>query len=123
MAGSGRGAATHSACASMMFRAGDCEGSWLELGGGELQGEMADESPEAFVKTLTENDELLLVLRDELYGGSWERFLRDLDDRLKGRPYVFKLVNRIEEDIERIHRLQRYERDQGVDLARFLPED
>ena len=58
-----------------------------------------------------------------LYGGSWDRFLRDLDDRLKGKPYIFKLVNRIEEDIDRIKRLRGYEDEHGIDLARLLPEE
>jgi hypothetical protein len=84
---------------------------------------MTDPSPEAFVKAMSEEDELLVILRDELYGGSWDRFLRDLDDRLRGKPYIFKLVNRIEEDMERIRRLRGFEEERGIDLADFLPEE
>jgi hypothetical protein len=81
------------------------------------------DSHEAYARSLSEEDRLLLILRDELYGRSWDRFLRDLDDRLKGKPYIFKLVNRIEEDIERIRKLRAYEEEHGVDLASFIEED
>lgn len=60
---------------------------------------------------------MLITLRDELYGGSWERMIKDLNDRLKGRPYIFKLVNRIKEDLKRIAKLQAYEKKHGVNLA------
>lgn len=60
---------------------------------------------------------MLIALRDELYVGSWERMLQDLRDRLQGRPYIFKLVNRIEEDLTRIERLQAFELKHRVNLA------
>ncbi len=60
---------------------------------------------------------MLIALRDELYVGSWERMLQDLRDRLQGRPYIFKLVNRIEEDLTRIERLQSFELKHRVNLA------
>lgn len=84
---------------------------------------MAEDPHDTFARSLSEEDELLLILRDELYGGSWDRFLRDLDDRLRGRPYIFKLVHRIEEDIDRIQRIRAYEEEHGVDLARYLPQE
>lgn len=63
---------------------------------------------------------MLVVLRGELYAGSWDRMLSDLKDRLKGRPYIFKLVNRIQDDIARIERLQDYEKKHNVNLAEFI---
>ena len=60
---------------------------------------------------------MLITLRDELYGGDWNRMLRDLQDRRDGRPYVFKLVNLINEDLARIERLKAYEQTHGVNLA------
>jgi len=48
----------------------------------------------------TEED--LIILRDELYDGSWELFLQDLRNRLEKRPAVYKITERIKEDIERI---------------------
>jgi len=65
----------------------------------------------------TPEEKMLITLRDELYKGSWEIMLQDLKDRLKNRPYVFKLVNRIEEDIERIENFQRFELKHNVKLV------
>lgn len=76
--------------------------------------------PAEYAKTLTEEERMLLTLRDELYEGSWDNMLQDLRDRLKGKPYIFKLVNRIEEDIVRIEKLKGYEGTHSVNLADFL---
>ncbi len=35
---------------------------------------------------------MLLQIRDTLYEGSWEDFIRDLEARAAGRPHVFELV-------------------------------
>ncbi|MBN1346234.1 MAG: hypothetical protein JXQ73_26330 [Phycisphaerae bacterium] len=70
-----------------------------------------------FLAALEREDHVLLVLRDELYEGSWELMREDLIDRKEGRPCVFKLARRIGQDIERIDRLSAFEREQGVDLA------
>lgn len=72
-----------------------------------------------FVASLTDEEAMLLSLRDELYGGDWDRMLRDLHARRDGKPYVFKLVNLINEDIARIGKLQDYERASGVNLADY----
>jgi hypothetical protein len=74
----------------------------------------------AFVAGLSEEEIMLLRLRDELYGGRWDAMLADLSDRLQGKPYVFKLAHRIQDDIERIERLNRFERQYSVDLAKYL---
>ena len=73
-----------------------------------------------FYRSLSEEETMLLTLRDELYSGSWERMERDLQDRLHGRPYIFKLVNRIEEDLRRIRKLKGYEEEHGVNLADYV---
>lgn len=73
-----------------------------------------------FVSSLGEEEVMLLRLRDELYGGRWDAMLADLNDRLQGKPYVFKLAHRIQDDIERIERLNRFERQHNVDLAKYL---
>ena len=70
-----------------------------------------------FYESLSEEETMLITLRDELYGGSWEKMEQDLRDRLQGRPYIFKLVNRIEEDLHRIEKLKGYEDEQGINLA------
>ena len=81
-----------------------------------------DDGHHRFVESLTPEEKMLITLRDELYFGSWEKMLQDLKDRLKGRPYIFKLVHRIEEDIERIEKLQQYELKESVNLGDYLKE-
>jgi len=75
---------------------------------------------EKFLAGLTPDEKTLLTLRDELYNGSWEQMLGDLKDRLSGKPYIFKLVNRIQDDIKRIEKLMDYEQKNKVNLADFL---
>jgi hypothetical protein len=60
---------------------------------------------------------MLVALKSQLYGGSWEPMLDDLRNRLAGKPYIFKLVNRIQDDIERIAEMQSFEAEHGIDLA------
>ncbi len=45
---------------------------------------------------------------------------RDLEDRRDGKPFIFKLVNRIEEDLQRIERLWAYEQRHQVNLGKYL---
>jgi hypothetical protein len=73
-----------------------------------------------FVSGLSPDESTLVTLRDELYNGSWDLMLGDLRDRLKGKPYIFKLVNRIQDDIARIEKLAEYEKKHKVNLADYL---
>jgi len=73
-----------------------------------------------FVAALSEEEIMLVRLRDELYDGRWDAMLADLNDRLQGKPYVFKLAHRIQDDVERIERLNRFERQYNVNLAKFI---
>ena len=52
-----------------------------------------------------QGDDDLRFLRDELYEGSWELMLADLEARLAMRPAVFKITENIREDIAAIKRL------------------
>ena len=70
-----------------------------------------------FVQILGEESRMLVVLKAQLYDGTWEPMLDDLRNRLDGKPYIFKLANRIQDDIERIERMQQFEAEYGVDLA------
>ncbi|MBE7493056.1 MAG: hypothetical protein HS108_15050 [Planctomycetes bacterium] len=80
---------------------------------------MAQTEHQTYYDALSEEAKMLLVLRDELYGGSWDRMDQDLSNRLKGRPYIFKLVNRMEEDRERIKVLRSYEEKHKINLRDF----
>lgn len=73
-----------------------------------------------FCASLTADERLLVTLRDELYAGSWDEMTKDLQERLHGRPYIFKLATRIQDDISRIEKLREYERKHGLNLADFL---
>ena len=73
-----------------------------------------------FVNGLSEGHRMLIVLKAQLYEGSWEPMLDDLRNRLAGKPYIFKLVHRIQDDIERIEETQKFESEHGVDLADYV---
>jgi hypothetical protein len=73
-----------------------------------------------FLSGLSPDEKTLVTLRDELYNGSWDLMLGDLRDRLKGKPYIFKLVNRIQDDIARIEKLAEYEKKHKINLADYL---
>jgi hypothetical protein len=73
-----------------------------------------------FVDGLSDEHRMLVVLKAQLYGGTWEPMLDDLKNRLVGKPYIFKLVNRINDDIERIQQMQNFEEEQNVDLADYV---
>jgi len=73
-----------------------------------------------FIDRLDDEHRMLIVLKAQLYGGRWEPMLDDLENRLQGKPYIFKLANRISDDIERIRRLQAFEEEHNVDLAQYV---
>lgn len=75
----------------------------------------------AFVQSLSPEETQLIVLRDELYFGSWAEMRHDLEDRRAGKPFIFKLIHRIEEDLARIDRLSAFEASHGVNLSEYLP--
>ncbi len=79
-----------------------------------------DDAVTGFVNTLTTECKMLVVLKDQLYAGSWDTMVNDLENRLTGKPYIFKLVNRIKDDVERIEMLRKFESDHGVDLAKYV---
>ncbi len=81
-----------------------------------------DEDVGAFVRGLTETERVALIVRDELFAGSWESYQKDLEARAAGRPYVFKLASRIEDDLKAVEKLRRFEKRNGVDLADYLGE-
>ena len=73
-----------------------------------------------FVRGLGEEHRMLVVLKRQLYGGSWEPMLDDLRNRLSGKPYIFKLANRIQDDIERIEEMLEFEAEHGIDLSEYI---
>ena len=73
-----------------------------------------------FVDTMTDEQRMLVILKKQLYGGSWEPMLDDLRNRLDGKPYIFKLANRIQDDIDRIEKLSQFEKEYKIDLTDYV---
>ncbi len=73
-----------------------------------------------FMDRLTPEQKLLLVLKRELYDGNWDQMVADLKNRMNGRPYVLRLSNRIEDDLERIEQMSQMEKHYEVDLMLYL---
>jgi len=73
-----------------------------------------------FISGLSDEHRMLVILKAQLYDGTWEPMLNDLENRLAGKPYIFKLINRIKEDIERIGQMQIFEKEHNVDLADYV---
>jgi hypothetical protein len=73
-----------------------------------------------YVRTLSEEHKMLVALKAQLYDGSWDAMLDDLRNRLAGKPYIFKLVHRIQDDIERIEQMRKFEAEHEVDLAEYV---
>jgi hypothetical protein len=75
---------------------------------------------DTFVLGMTTEERLLVVLKKELYEGSWDEMLADLNARLNNKPYIFKLANRITDDIDRIKRLAEFEQANNVSLSDYI---
>lgn len=88
-----------------------------QSGGG--QGKLNAEI-KVYAQGLTPEHRMLVILKSQLYGGHWEPMLDDLKNRLAGKPYIFKLVNRINDDIERIEAMQQFEEEHQIDLSDFV---
>ncbi len=73
-----------------------------------------------YVDRLSDEYKMLVALKSQLYGGSWEPMIDDLRNRLAGKPYIFKLVHRIQDDIERIEEMRKFEAEHQVDLADYV---
>ena len=69
---------------------------------------------------LTQEDRTLVKLRDDLYEGSWDQMLADLEARRDGKPYIFKFASRLHDDIDRIARLRQTEAQYGINLADYV---
>jgi hypothetical protein len=73
-----------------------------------------------FIHGLSNEHRMLVLLKAQLYDGKWEPMLDDLRNRLDGKPYIFKLASRIQDDIERIEQMLKFENDHKVDLADYI---
>jgi len=94
------------------------------MGEPEPQNKVAsDEMVRRFVEQLSSEEKMLIILKVELYEGNWASMLEDLRNRLAGRPHIFKLADRITEDIDRIEKLKSFEQRQQVDLSAYVKSE
>jgi hypothetical protein len=75
-----------------------------------------------FVAGLSDEHRMLVVLKAQLYDGTWEPMLDDLRNRLADKPYIFKLAARIEDDIERVQEMQKFETEHNINLADYVEQ-
>jgi len=76
-----------------------------------------------FVNSLNYEERMLVILKAQLYNGEWKLMLEDLEKRLSCKPYIFKLVNRIKDDINKVKKMQKYEAENNIDLAEYIELD
>jgi hypothetical protein len=96
-------------------------GAESESGTSDLEQSLSERARnQEFFSRLSREEKQLLLLRNELYDGSWDEMESDLRHRLDRKPYIFRLMNRIEDDLARIARLRAYEDEHSVDLGVFL---
>ncbi len=82
--------------------------------------ESVDPVVREFLDVLDDKHRMLVILKAQLYGDRWEPMLEDLQNRLEGKPYIFKLANRIKDDIERIERMRSFEIEHQMKLSDYL---
>lgn len=87
---------------------------------GEDGSRPVDEAVRDYAGRLSNEHRMLVVLKAQLYGGTWEPMLDDLQNRLAGKPYIFKLANRIKDDIQRIEEMKKFEAEHHIDLADYV---
>ena len=81
----------------------------------KVEGEVSD-----YVDRLSNEHRMLVILKAQLYDGTWDSMLDDLKNRLAGKPYIFKLANRINDDIARIEEMQKFEAKHNINLAEYV---
>ena len=84
------------------------------------EGQTEPDIAQGVIEHLTKEERMLIILQRELYENSWEAMLEDLRNRLDGKPYIFKLASRIQDDITRIEKLMAFEKEHKIKLADFV---
>lgn len=85
---------------------------------------VAEKSNEARKLALTDEQRMLVEIRDTLYEGSWDDFLADLTARAEGKAHVFALTapssqlkSTIQRHVDAIEALRGWERDHHQTLT------
>jgi hypothetical protein len=78
-------------------------------------------SPEAVLAQSEPAVRDLVIANHHLFNGAWASFAEDVRRRRAGRPYLFKVELKLDEDLlVWIHRLEAYEQARGATLASAL---
>jgi hypothetical protein len=72
---------------------------------------------------LSDSRQLTIILRDELYGGSWRDLEGELLDRRNSKPVIPGLFKRIDRDLREIADLRRQERASNVNLSTLIEKE
>ena len=73
-----------------------------------------------FISSLDQSVKVLIILRDELYEGSWDLMIKDLQSRLKGEPFIYKLANQIDADMQSITKIRAFEEKNSLNMGKFI---
>lgn len=76
-----------------------------------------------YISGLSDEHRMLVILKTQLYGGTWEPMVDDLFHRLMEPPRIRKLEVRINEDVKRIEEMQKFEVEHNIDLADYIDLD
>lgn len=75
-----------------------------------------------FLAKATDADRMLLDVLEILYVGRWEDLLEDLQAASQGKPHVFKIADRVQEDLARARKMWELETKYGVRLRSLIGE-
>lgn len=84
---------------------------------GQQAGAEVEAKARDFLRGCSLEDKVLLDVRDELYAGDWDELEQDLRARLAGKPHIFRLMSKIEEDLARLETLRSFEKANDVNLG------
>lgn len=73
-----------------------------------------------FINSLGQSVKVLIILRDELYDGSWDLMVKDLQSRLKGEPFIYKLANQIDADMQSIAKIRAFEEKNALNMGKYI---
>ncbi len=73
-----------------------------------------------FLTSLEQPERMLVILRDELYEKSWDLMINDLKARLNGEPFIFKLADKIDKDLQSVEKIRTFENQNDINLGDFV---
>lgn len=78
-------------------------------------------NPKDLVGILSKNEKMLISLKS-LFANGWDEMIETLEGRLKTKPYISSLADRIKSDIIIVTKLRNYELEHNVELSTYLAD-